>query len=99
VQRKVAHLVRAALIRASEDTDAAAIQLTRALDLAPNDSVLAELVIRLGDAAPSRARAAALDRLAERAEEPFRSALVLAAAGALETKGASTRRPSAIARH
>ncbi|HEY6880211.1 MAG TPA: hypothetical protein VI299_19440, partial [Polyangiales bacterium] len=40
---RAAHLVRAALIRASEDTDAAAAQLTRALELTPDDPVLSEL--------------------------------------------------------
>lgn len=81
---RVAHLVRAALIRAGEDSEAAAEQLTRALALAPNDPILAELVIRLGDAAPGSLRAAALDRLAERAQGELKNALRLATAGVLE---------------
>jgi tetratricopeptide (TPR) repeat protein len=87
VPRQVAHLVRAALIRASEDTETAAEQLTRAVALAPNDPVLAELVVRLGDAVPAPIRIAALDRLAERAEGPLRTTLLLGSAGVLEDEG------------
>lgn len=84
---RAAHLVRAALIRAGEDTEAAAQQLTRALELMPDDAVLAELVFRLGDAAPAAVRIRTLERLAERTQEPFRRQLVLAAAGTLEDEG------------
>jgi lipopolysaccharide biosynthesis regulator YciM len=84
---RVAHLVRAALIRSSEDSEAAARELTEALLLTPDDPVLAELVIRLGDAASAGARADALDRMAARVEQPFRRALVLSAAATLEDAG------------
>ena len=84
VRDQVAHLVRAALIRAGEDTETAAEQLTRALALAPEDPVLAELVIRLADAVPGRVRIAALERLAKRALPPFQSTLLLSIAGILE---------------
>lgn len=81
---RVGHLVRAALVRASEDSKTAALELTEALTLTPDDPVLAELVIRLGDASPAAVRVEALDRMALRAREPFRRALLLAAAGTLE---------------
>ncbi|MDB4985244.1 MAG: hypothetical protein JWN04_422 [Myxococcaceae bacterium] len=84
---RASHLVRAALIRASDDTAAAAQQLTRALALMPDDPVLIELVLRLGDAADPGVRAAALDRMASRAVPPFRRQLVIAAAGTLEDAG------------
>ncbi|MDB4972814.1 MAG: hypothetical protein JWN48_1155 [Myxococcaceae bacterium] len=86
-EEQASHLVRAALIRASDDTAAAAQQLTRALALMPDDPVLAELVLRLGDAAEPSVRAAALDRMATHAVEPFRRQLVIAAAGTLEDAG------------
>ena len=84
---RASHLVRAALIRASEDTAAAAEQLTQALLLMPDDPVLIELVLRLGDAADASVRAAALDRMAARAEAPYRRQLVIGAAGTLEDAG------------
>jgi len=59
----VSHLIRAALVRAPDDGDAAASQLTRALDIAPSDPVLRELVIRLGDAVPATLRAEAMQRM------------------------------------
>ena len=86
-ESRAAHLVRAALIRAGEDTQAAAQQLTRALELAPDDPVLTELVLRLGDAADADVRARALDRMAARAGAPFRRPLVIASAGTLEDAG------------
>jgi hypothetical protein len=84
---RAAHLVRAALIRASEDTEAAAVQLTRALELTPEDPVLSELVVRLGDAAPAQARVMALLRSAERVREPWRRLFTLAAASTFEDDG------------
>ncbi|MEY4510060.1 MAG: hypothetical protein RLZZ450_2182 [Pseudomonadota bacterium] len=84
---RAAHLVRAALIRAGEDTDQAALQLTRALELMQEDPVLGELVLRLGDAAPSAVRVATLERMAARVKPPFRRQLVLASAGTLEDEG------------
>ncbi len=84
---RAAHLVRAALIRASEDTEAAAAQLTRALELTPEDPVLSELVVRLGDAAPAHARVTALLRAAQRVREPWRRLFTLAAASSLEDDG------------
>lgn len=80
----VAHLVRAALVRAGTDADAAAAQLTRALDLMPSDPVVRELVIRLGDAVPATLRAEAIQSSAERATEPLRRAAMLSAASAFE---------------
>ncbi len=80
----VAHLVRAALIRANEDADGAAAQLARALDLTPTDPVLRELVLRLGDAVPATLRAEAMQRTAENAPASLRRAALLAAAGAFE---------------
>jgi tetratricopeptide (TPR) repeat protein len=80
----VAHLVRAALIRASDDTDGAAAQLSRALDLFPTDPVLRELVLRLGDAVPATLRAEAIVRASEHAPSTLRRAGLLAAAGAFE---------------
>lgn len=87
----VSHLLRAALVRAPQDGDAAAAQLTRALDLAPSDPVLRELVIRLGDAVPASLRAEAMQRIAERAAAPFDRAAALAAAGAFEDAGQAER--------
>jgi tetratricopeptide (TPR) repeat protein len=87
----VAHLIRAALVRAHDDGDAAAAQLTRALDLAPADPVLRELVIRLGDAVPATLRAEAMQRIAERASPPFDRSAALAAAGAFEDAGQAER--------
>jgi hypothetical protein len=84
---RAAHLVRAALIRASEDTEAASAQLTRALELTPDDPVLSELVVRLGDAAPADARVTALERSAERVREPWRRVFSLAAASTYEDEG------------
>ncbi|MET0282880.1 MAG: hypothetical protein ABW352_00360 [Polyangiales bacterium] len=84
---RAAHLVRAALIRASEDTEAAAVQLTRALELTPEDPVLSELVVRLGDAAPAQARVTALLRSAQRVREPWRRLFTLAAASTFEDDG------------
>ncbi|HEX5661019.1 MAG TPA: hypothetical protein VFX59_27695, partial [Polyangiales bacterium] len=81
---RAAHLVRAALIRASEDTEGAALQLTRALELTPDDPVLSELVVRLGDAAPAQARVTALLRSAQRVREPWRRLFTLAAASTYE---------------
>jgi len=80
----VAHLVRAALIRANDDADGAAAQLARALDLTPTDPVLRELVLRLGDAVPATLRAEAMQRTAEHAPDSLRRASLLAAAGAFE---------------
>jgi cellulose synthase operon protein C len=87
----VSHLVRAALVRAQADGDAAAAQLSRAMDLAPADPVLRELVIRLGDAIPASLRAEALQRSAERALAPFDRPATLAAAGAFEDAGQAER--------
>jgi tetratricopeptide (TPR) repeat protein len=87
----VSHLVRAALVRANADGDAAAAQLSRAMDLAPADPVLRELVIRLGDAIPATLRAEALQRSAERALAPFDRPATLAAAGAFEDAGQADR--------
>ena len=87
----VSHLLRAALVRAIDDGDAAAGQLTRALDLAPSDPVLRELVIRLGDSVPATLRAEAMQRTAERASPPFDRAAMLAAAGAFEDAGQADR--------
>jgi tetratricopeptide (TPR) repeat protein len=80
----VAHLVRAALVRAGSDTDAAALQLARALDLMPTDPVLRELVIRLGDAVPATLRAEAMQRMAEHAPPELERPALLSAAGAFE---------------
>ncbi len=80
----IAHLVRAALVRAGADADAAAAQLTRALDLMPADPVLRELVIRLGDAVPATLRAEAIQSSAERAPNALRRPATLAAAAAFE---------------
>ncbi len=80
----VAHLVRAALIRASDDTDGAAAQLSRALDLVPTDPVLRELVLRLGDAVPATLRAEAIVRSSEHAPAALRRSGILSAAGAFE---------------
>ncbi|MFT3921112.1 MAG: hypothetical protein QM778_01125 [Myxococcales bacterium] len=80
----IAHLVRAALVRAGDDADAAAAQLTRALDLMPSDPVLRELVIRLGDAVPATLRAEALQSSAERAPLALKRPATLAAAAAFE---------------
>lgn len=80
----VAHLVRAALIRANDDADGAAAQLARALDLTPSDPVLRELVLRLGDAVPATLRAEAMQRTAEHAPASLKRAASLAAAGAFE---------------
>jgi hypothetical protein len=84
---RAAHLVRAALIRASDDTEAAAAQLTRALALTPDDPVLSELVVRLGDAAPADARVTALARSAQRTREPWKRLFMLAAASTFEDEG------------
>lgn len=80
----IAHLVRAALVRAGADADAAAAQLTRALDLMPADPVLRELVIRLGDAVPATLRAEAIQSSAERAPNALKRPATLAAAAAFE---------------
>src|SRR5581483_10157145 len=80
----VAHLVRAALVRAGSDTDGAALQLSRALDLMPTDPVLRELVIRLGDAVPASLRAEAMQRMAEHAPPQLERPALLSAAGAFE---------------
>ena len=80
----IAHLVRAALVRAGDDADAAAAQLTRALDLMPSDPVLRELVIRLGDAVPATLRAEAIQSSAERAPTALKRPATLAAAAAFE---------------
>ena len=80
----VSHLLRAALVRAHDDDDAAAAQLARAHDLDPSDPVLRELVIRLGDAIPESLRAEAMQRIAERATAPFDRPAALAAAGSFE---------------
>jgi tetratricopeptide (TPR) repeat protein len=80
----VAHLVRAALVRAGSDTDAAALQLARGLDLMPTDPVLRELVIRLGDAVPATLRAEAMQRMAEHAPNQLERPALLSAAGAFE---------------
>jgi tetratricopeptide (TPR) repeat protein len=87
----VSHLLRAALVRAPQDGDAAASQLTRALDMAPSDPVLRELVLRLGDAVPASLRAEAMQRTAERAAAPFDRAAALSAAGAFEDAGQAER--------
>lgn len=86
-RERAAHLVRAALIRASDDSDGAAAQLARARALVPDDPVLAELVLRLGDASPANIRVETLDRIAERLSERFRRPVLLAAAGTLEDAG------------
>lgn len=81
---EAARFVRAALLRADGDRGRAGVLLLRARELCPQDQVLQELLLRLGDGLSTSARAELLVHSAEVAPAPLKEPAWLRAAGAFE---------------
>ncbi|MEM9187659.1 MAG: hypothetical protein AAGF12_00685 [Myxococcota bacterium] len=83
---KAARLTRAALLRAADRSRAAEL-LQQAREAVPEDAVIYELLLRLGDGMDAAGRAAVLEQAAEHADAELGRAFLLRAALSLEEAG------------